>query len=106
MTFTACSPRWPAGRGRAGWSIPRLPLQRDDFYGLFTEMAGRPVTIRLFDPPLHEFLPNAADLAVEVDRARVQRPDDVPALQRTLHRVFELEETNPMLGTRGARLGI
>jgi pyruvate, orthophosphate dikinase len=83
-----------------------LPLQREDFEGLFEEMAGLPVTIRLLDPPLHEFLPNAADLAVELERARSERPCDVGRLERTLERARELEETNPMLGTRGARLGI
>jgi pyruvate,orthophosphate dikinase len=83
-----------------------LPLQRDDFEGLFEAMAGLPVTIRLLDPPLHEFLPNATDLAVELDRARRERPHDVARLEMVLERVRELEETNPMLGTRGARLGI
>jgi pyruvate, orthophosphate dikinase len=69
-------------------------------------MAGRPVTIRLLDPPLHEFLPNATELALEFERARGERPRDVRRLERMLARVRELEETNPMLGTRGARLGI
>ena len=83
-----------------------LPLQRHDFEALFEEMAGLPVTIRLLDPPLHEFLPNATDLAVEIERARHERPADVRRLERFYERVRELEETNPMLGTRGARLGI
>jgi pyruvate, orthophosphate dikinase len=83
-----------------------LPLQEQDFEGLFEEMADRPVTIRLLDPPLHEFLPNSEDLAVELERARHERPRDVRRLERTLDRVRSLEETNPMLGTRGARLGI
>src|SRR3954454_21869048 len=83
-----------------------LPLQREDFEALFEAMEGRPVTIRLLDPPLHEFLPNATDLAVEIERARGERPADVRRLQRIYDRVRELEETNPMLGTRGARLGI
>ncbi len=83
-----------------------LPLQREDFEALLDEMAGLPVTIRLLDPPLHEFLPNATDLAVEIERARTERPGDVRRLQRVYERVRELEETNPMLGTRGARLGI
>ena len=64
------------------------------------------MTIRLLDPPLHEFLPNSEDLAVELERARHERPRDVRRLERTLDRVHSLEETNPMLGTRGARLGI
>jgi pyruvate,orthophosphate dikinase len=83
-----------------------LPMQREDFEGLLEEMAGLPVTIRLLDPPLHEFLPNATDLAVEIERARGERPHDVRRMERILARVRELEETNPMLGTRGARLGI
>jgi pyruvate,orthophosphate dikinase len=83
-----------------------LPLQEQDFEGLFEEMTGLPVTIRLLDPPLHEFLPSAEDLAVELERARHERPGDVRRLERTLDRVRSLEETNPMLGTRGARLGI
>jgi len=81
-------------------------LQRGDFEALFETMAGLPVTIRLLDPPLHEFLPSSTDLAVEVERARHQRPGDVHRLERYLDRVQSLEETNPMLGTRGARLGI
>ena len=83
-----------------------LPLQTEDFEGLFEEMVDLPVTIRLLDPPLHEFLPNSEDLAVELERARHERPRDVRRLERTLDRVRSLEETNPMLGTRGARLGI
>ena len=83
-----------------------LPLQEQDFEGLFEEMAELPVTIRLLDPPLHEFLPSGEELAVELERARHERPGDVRRLERTLDRVRSLEETNPMLGTRGARLGI
>ncbi|MGE5283123.1 MAG: pyruvate, phosphate dikinase [Chloroflexota bacterium] len=67
------------------------PLQRADFEGLFAEMAGLPVTIRLLDPPLHEFLPRA---------------EDVVADEPLLRRVRQLEEVNPMLGTRGCRLGL
>jgi pyruvate, orthophosphate dikinase len=83
-----------------------LPLQQGDFEGLFEEMAGLPVTIRLLDPPLHEFLPHRHDVQDEVERARIEQSDDLPGLERTLRRVRELEETNPMLGTRGCRLGI
>jgi pyruvate,orthophosphate dikinase len=83
-----------------------LPLQQRDFEGLFEAMAGLPVTIRLLDPPLHEFLPSAEELAVELERARGERPRDARRLARMLDRVRSLEETNPMLGTRGARLGI
>jgi pyruvate, orthophosphate dikinase len=83
-----------------------LPLQQGDFEGLFEEMAGLPVTIRLLDPPLHEFLPHRHDVQQEVERARIEQSEDLPELERTLRRVRELEETNPMLGTRGCRLGI
>jgi pyruvate,orthophosphate dikinase len=84
------------------------PLQRADFEGLFAEMAGLPVTIRLLDPPLHEFLPRAEDLAVEIERqlAAAGRDAEVERLEAELHRVRQLEETNPMLGTRGCRLGL
>jgi pyruvate,orthophosphate dikinase len=83
------------------------PLQRADFEGLFAQMAGLPVTIRLLDPPLHEFLPHASDLVAEIER-RLAAPgrDPVPQLERELHRVRQLEETNPMLGTRGCRLAL
>ncbi len=77
-----------------------LPLQQEDFEGLFEAMAPRPVTIRLLDPPLHEFLPNRAEVERELER----NPSE--ELERTLERVAALEETNPMLGTRGCRLGI
>jgi pyruvate,orthophosphate dikinase len=83
-----------------------LPLQQGDFEGLFEEMHGLPVTIRLLDPPLHEFLPHRHDVQDEVERARIEQSDDLQELERTLRRVRELEETNPMLGTRGCRLGI
>jgi pyruvate, orthophosphate dikinase len=83
-----------------------LPLQQEDFEGLFEEMAGCPVTIRLLDPPLHEFLPSPEDAAQEVERARIERTPDLEELEHTLDRIHSLEETNPMLGTRGCRLGI
>ncbi|MGH2929728.1 MAG: putative PEP-binding protein, partial [Solirubrobacteraceae bacterium] len=83
-----------------------LPLQQADFEGLFEAMAGLPVTVRLLDPPLHEFLPNLPELAAQVERARLQDTDDLPALERMLERVHEITEENPMLGTRGCRLGI
>ncbi|HWV84918.1 MAG TPA: pyruvate, phosphate dikinase [Capillimicrobium sp.] len=68
-----------------------LPLQQEDFAGLFEAMEGRPVTIRLLDPPLHEFLPH---------------PGDLPEGSRERAHVEALQEVNPMLGTRGVRLGI
>ncbi len=95
-----------SGEDRRAALAELLPLQTEDFEGLFEAMQDLPVTIRLLDPPLHEFLPNSEDLAVELERARHERPRDVRRLERTLDRVHSLEETNPMLGTRGARLGI
>ncbi len=83
-----------------------LPLQQEDFEGLFEAMAGLPVTVRLLDPPLHEFLPNLPDLAAQVERARIEETDDLPELEKLLDRVHDVSEENPMLGTRGCRLGI
>ncbi len=83
-----------------------LPLQQEDFEGLFEVMAGLPVTIRLLDPPLHEFLPNLPDLAAEVERARIEESDDLERLEQMMRRVEDISEENPMLGTRGCRLGI
>jgi len=77
-----------------------LPMQRNDFTQLFTIMAGLPVTIRLLDPPLHEFLPHT-----EEDVRAVAESTGLDA-QKLLRRAKELEETNPMLGHRGCRLGI
>ncbi len=83
------------------------PLQREDFEGLFAVMAGLPVTIRLLDPPLHEFLPRAEDLVAEIEhRLAAAAPQPVEQLEGELHRVRQLEEANPMLGTRGCRLGL
>ena len=79
---------------------------RQDFEGLFDQMSGLPVTIRLLDPPLHEFLPSAEDAAQEVERARIEESDDLEELEHTLDRIHSLSETNPMLGTRGVRLGV
>src|SRR3954465_2964372 len=83
-----------------------LPLQQGDFEGLFEAMEGLPVTIRLLDPPLHEFLPARTDVEAETERARVEQSDDLEELEATLERVRALEEVNPMLGTRGVRLGL
>jgi pyruvate,orthophosphate dikinase len=83
-----------------------LPLQQEDFEGLFEVMAGLPVTVRLLDPPLHEFLPNLPELAAQVERARSEESDDLPQLKRLLSRTEDISEENPMLGTRGCRLGI
>src|SRR5205823_9284285 len=70
------------------------------------EMGGLPVTTRLLAPPLHEFLPGVEDAAQEVERARIEQTPDLEELEHTLDRVHSLAETNPMLGTRGVRLGI
>ena len=83
-----------------------LPLQQEDFVGLFEAMRGLPVTIRLLDPPLHEFLPNLPELRAQVERARIEVTDDLDDLEKLLVRVEEIHEGNPMLGTRGVRLGI
>src|SRR4051794_10342714 len=83
-----------------------LPLQQGDFEGLFDAMEDLPVTIRLPDPPLHEFLPARTEVESETERARVEMSDDLERLEATLERVRALEEVNPMLGTRGVRLGL
>ncbi|HYT29535.1 MAG TPA: pyruvate, phosphate dikinase [Actinomycetota bacterium] len=92
-----------------------LPLQRKDFVGIFEAMDGLPVTVRLLDPPLHEFLPNHVDLAVAVavaeERGEAEvavRDEKLPLeeARETLRKVEEMAETNPMLGLRGVRLGI
>jgi len=83
-----------------------LPLQEEDFVGLFQAMRGLPVTIRLLDPPLHEFLPNLPELRAHLERARIEATDDLDELEKLLTRVEQIHEGNPMLGTRGVRLGI
>jgi pyruvate, orthophosphate dikinase len=83
-----------------------LPLQQEDFEGLFDAMAGLPVTIRLLDPPLHEFLPNMAELSAQVERAKIEHSPELAELEQVLARVEDISEENPMLGTRGCRLGI
>jgi pyruvate,orthophosphate dikinase len=83
-----------------------LPLQQEDFVGLFEAMEGQPVTIRLLDWPLHEFLPKGPEIESEVERARVEMSDDLEELEHLLERVRSLEEVNPMLGMRAVRLGL
>nr|MBA2251097.1 pyruvate, phosphate dikinase [Nitrospirales bacterium] len=85
-----------------------LPLQKQDFIGLYREMEGFPVTIRLLDPPLHEFLPKREDLMVEIAKLELTdgRLEVIEEKRRLLERVEELHEFNPMLGLRGCRLGI
>jgi pyruvate,orthophosphate dikinase len=94
-----------------------LPFQKDDFCEIFREMDGLPVTIRLLDPPLHEFLPNKHELMQELTemkfKARKAGPgemdfmlDEIAEKRQLLRRVEILSEANPMLGLRGCRLGI
>ena len=95
-----------------------LPLQRKDFVGIFQAMEGLPVTIRLLDPPLHEFLPDFRDLMNELSELKMslQRAeriqemdrllDEIDGKRRLLQQVERLRESNPMLGHRGCRLGL
>ena len=85
-----------------------LPLQRQDFVGIFRAMHGAPVTIRLIDPPLHEFLPKREELMIEVAQLEVTQADParLAAARALLARVEQLHEFNPMMGHRGVRLGI
>jgi pyruvate,orthophosphate dikinase len=82
-----------------------LPLQREDFLGIFEAMDGLPVVVRLLDPPLHEFLPDLTELSVKVAVAEaIGEPDD--KAQELLKEVQRQHEQNPMLGMRGVRLGL
>ncbi len=95
-----------------------LPLQRGDFVGIFREMVGLPVTIRLLDPPLHEFLPNAEELMSELSELKMavrlattlgdmdNLLDQIDEKRRLLKQVIRIREANPMLGFRGCRLGL
>ncbi|MGZ3504081.1 MAG: pyruvate, phosphate dikinase [Vulcanimicrobiaceae bacterium] len=86
-----------------------LPFQREDFTGILEAMQGYPVTIRLLDPPLHEFLPSLETLLVETTELRVRQGEQSEKYQerlRLLKRVQQLHEQNPMLGLRVCRLGI
>ena len=85
-----------------------LPMQREDFYGVFKGMHGTPVTIRTIDPPLHEFLPKREELMVEIAVMNVkgQKGKELEEKKKLLARVEQLHEFNPMLGHRGVRLGI
>ena len=87
-------------KGRRAALAKLLPFQRDDFISLFKIMAGLPVTIRLLDPPLHEFLPHGEHELAEVAEALGMDAATIHA------RAAELAETNPMLGHRGCRLGV
>jgi len=81
------------------------PLQKQDFLEIFEAMDGLPTTIRLLDPPLHEFLPDLTDLSVRVAIAEERGEHDEGTL-RLLHAVQSMHEQNPMLGLRGVRLGL
>jgi pyruvate, orthophosphate dikinase len=81
------------------------PMQREDFEGIFRAMSGLPVTVRLLDPPLHEFLPDSKDLAAKISE-REAAGESSAELRRQLRVVESLEERNPMLGLRGCRLGV
>jgi pyruvate,orthophosphate dikinase len=83
-------------------------FQHDDFYGIFKAMEGQPVIIRLLDPPLHEFMPNHEQLALRAAGLRLMgdRPNELTRIEELMKSVENLQEFNPMLGLRGARLGI
>jgi pyruvate, orthophosphate dikinase len=91
----------------AGEALGNLePLQRGDFEEIFEAMDGLPVTVRLLDPPLHEFLPDSRELGERLAGLEDQRSEEASELRRKLRVVENLEEANPMLGLRGCRLGL
>jgi pyruvate,orthophosphate dikinase len=95
--------------GRAKALEKLLPFQRDDFLGILEAMQGLPVTIRLLDPPLHEFLPSLEELLVETTELRLTKgieSAEYREKEALLRRVEQLHEQNPMLGLRVCRLGI
>jgi pyruvate,orthophosphate dikinase len=106
----------PAERNEAIAGL--MPMQRSDFEGLFRAMDGQPVIIRLLDPPLHEFLPSAHELMLELTDLKLRMQhlpslkeldsalEEIEAKTHLLERVESLHESNPMLGTRGVRLGM
>jgi pyruvate,orthophosphate dikinase len=85
-----------------------LPMQQEDFAAIFTAMSGLPVTIRLLDPPLHEFLPDLVEQSLTVQRLELQggSDDELKRERHLLAQVKKLTEMNPMLGTRGVRLAL
>ncbi|MBS4193309.1 pyruvate, phosphate dikinase [Bacillus sp. FJAT-49705] len=85
-----------------------LPMQQGDFEGIFEAMQGYPVTVRLLDPPLHEFLPHKEELLVEVTKLQILNPQskELKKKEQLLKKVRQLDEYNPMLGLRGCRLGM
>jgi pyruvate,orthophosphate dikinase len=94
-----------SGEQRSAALDALLPLQRKDFEGIFRAMSGLPVTVRLIDPPLHEFLPSLEELSVRVAVAH-ERGEDPGRDDRLLTAVRKMHEQNPMLGLRGVRLGL
>ncbi|AXH95807.1 pyruvate, phosphate dikinase [Ornithinimicrobium avium] len=85
-----------------------LPMQQEDFEGIFAAMKGLPVTVRLLDPPLHEFLPDLVEQSLHVQRLELTGgdQDELSTARTLLGQVKRLHEQNPMLGTRGCRLGM
>jgi len=82
-----------------------LPMQYEDFYAMFKELGDKPLTVRLLDPPLHEFLPSKEDLIAEVATLKALGKDSKEK-EEMLHIVEGLSESNPMMGLRGCRLGL
>ena len=82
-----------------------LPMQYSDFYAMFKAIGEKPMTVRLLDPPLHEFLPSKEDLIAEVATLKAQGKD-AKEKEELLHVVEGLSESNPMMGLRGCRLGL
>jgi pyruvate,orthophosphate dikinase len=83
-----------------------LPMQQADFQGIFAAMEGLPVTIRLLDPPLHEFLPKLEELRSQKEKMDGNDEAHIKAHDKLYRKVASLQETNPMLGQRGCRLGV
>jgi pyruvate,orthophosphate dikinase len=84
-----------------------LPMQKEDFLGIFRSMEGLPVTIRLLDPPLHEFLPDKEELDAKLREFEAAgNREKIAEVKKVIQRVVSLKEINPMLGHRGCRLGI
>ncbi|OCA90742.1 pyruvate, phosphate dikinase [Bacillus sp. FJAT-27225] len=94
--------------GRSAALDKLLPMQQSDFEGIFEVMKDLPVTIRLLDPPLHEFLPDKEELLVEITKLQILSPEapELKEKELLLKKVRQLDEFNPMLGHRGCRLGM
>src|SRR3954447_1055995 len=85
-----------------------LIMQQSDFEGIFEAMQGHPVTVRLLDPPMHEFLPDKEELLIDVTKLQITSPgsEELKEKEYLLKKVNQLAEMNPMLGSRGCRLGL